>query len=437
MTKKQKIILISFAAVIILFLLWFIFDGVAVEAYKIKSQDAIKGVTVTGMVKSTEDTLVTTNIIGIIEKFYVKEGDYVKKGQLIATLLREEAEGYLESAEGKLYTARWDLENLLTEPRQQEVEIAKSNIIHKQQQLSVLQYTYKRIQADLEYAKLEEKRYKVLEEAGAVTKRESEQKILARRELENSLGETLESGHQIMAEIFQAKENLSLTIQKIKKEQINSAKGQVYSAQGDVKASEGNLYKYIIRAPVSGIVVDRILHTGDAVSPTSPIVRLVVPEKRYLSMDAEENETEFIKSGQEAFAVFDAYPDKIFKCSVFQTAKMVNPSTGTFETKLTIPKERVKIVVGMTVDATIITNKLKNTIIIPADYLIQKKEEAAYVFKKVGFWAVKTPVKVENFDNNRIKIICGLKTGDIILKSLENNKLKNNKHIKITGYFEQ
>jgi len=115
---------------------------------------------------------------------------------------------------------------------------------------------------------------------------------------------------------------------------------------------------------------------------------------------------------------------------------LVNPATGTFETKLTYPDKPVKLKVGMTLDATIITNKFKNIIIIPTDYIIQKKNET-YVFKKFKFWAIKAPIKVENFDNNRTEVISGLKTGDIILKSIEKNKLKNYKHIKITDYSDQ
>lgn len=433
MNKKQKLIFIISSSVLILFLLWFFLDGVAVTAYKVEPKDAIKGITVSGMVRSKEDILVTTNIISSIEKFYIEEGDYVKKGQIIATLQRSEAEGYLESAEGRLMSAEWELRNLLTEPRQQEVAIAKADIEHKQQQLSVLKYTYKKTLADLDYAKLEEERYKDLEEAGAVTKREWEQKVLTKRELENTLGEIEEHTHEVMAQITQAKENLSLTLNKIKTEQIKSAEGKVESAKGDAKASEGNLEKYIIRAPMSGIVVDRILHTGDIASPNSPVVRLVVPEKRVLGMDVEESQMEFIKLGQEALAVFDAYPDRVFKTSVRYVGKMVDASTGTFVTKLYLPKEPVNFLVGMTVDATIITDKRKNVLVVPTEFIFQK-DGKYYVFRKFGFWAKKTYVKTEIFDNGRSIITSGLKKGDVVLKGIKKNKLKNNVHIKIREF---
>ena len=435
MNNKQKIIFITTAVLLILFILWFIFDGVPVEAYKVNRRDTLKGVTVTGIVKSTEDILVTSSIIGNIEKFYIKEGDFVKKGQLIATLIRKTELGAIESAQGKLDTSYWELEDLLTEPREQEVEIAKAEVDKMFQKISVLDYTIKRARIDLADAKIDEERYKTLEEAGAVSKRELEQKTLKRRELENTIGETQEQIHTLNDELKQAKENLSLTIEKIKIQQIKAAEGKLKSAEGESLSAEGNLENSIITAPVSGIITDRILHIGDIASPTSPIVRLIVPEQIYLSMEVEENETEFVKKGQKALAVFDAFPDKVFECSVRDIVKQVNPFTGTFETKLTRPKEKINISVGMTVDATIITGKYKNILVVPTDFITHKNGKT-YVFKKFGFWTHKVYIKTENFDNNRTKIISGLKNGDIILKSLETNKLKDNKHIKIIGYYK-
>jgi len=435
MNKKQKIISITSAVLLILFILWFIFDGVPVEAYKIAPQDAIKGVTVTGTVKSREDTLVASSIIGNIDKFYVKEGDYVKAGQLIATLVRTEQIGDVESALGRFDTAYWELEDLLTEPRQQEVEIAKVEVSKTKQKFSILQFTIRKTKLDLQDAKIDEERYENLEEAGAVSKRELEQKTLKRKELENTLGETQEQIDVSLDEIKQAKEKLSLTIQKIKMQQIKAAKGRVKTALGDTESAKARLDNFVITAPVTGIITDKILHTGDIASPTSPIARLVVPELIYLSMEVEENEMKFIKKGQKAFAVFDAYPDRVFYCSVRDIVKQVNPLTGTFEVKLTKPKENINLDVGMTVDATIITNKYKNIIVIPTDFIIQKDGEI-YVFTQFGFWAQKTYIKIDNFDNNRTKIISGLKKGDIILKSVEKNKLKNNNHIKIIGDYK-
>lgn len=435
MNKKQKILFIYAAILLILFVLWYIFDGISVHAYKVTRQDAVKGVAVTGTVKSTEDTLVTSGIIGVIEKFYIKEGDYVEKNQLIATLIRKEQIGDLESAHGRLDTAFWELEDLLTEPRYQEVEIAKEQVDVAREKIAALKYTLNRNKVDLEDAKIDEERFRQLEKAGAVSKREREQKTLRRRELLATIGEISKQIEQGYSELNQQSQNLSLTINKIKIQTINAAKGKLKSAMGDNKAAEAVLENYLVTAPISGIITKRLLHTGDTISPTSPIVRIIVPDLIYLGMEVEENQIEFIKRGQKALAVFDAYPNKVFNCYVRDIVKQVNPATGTFEVKLTQPSEKIKIDVGMTVDASIITGEYKNAIIIPTEFIVQT-DKGSYVYKKIGFWAWKTYVITENFDNNRTKITSGLNNGDVILKGVEKNKLKNNVHIKIADYYK-
>lgn len=437
MNKKQKI----FASIILLtigLLIWFVFfGGTSAEAYIIKPQNAFKGITVTGRIKSSEDAMVAPDVVGIIEKIYVKEGDYVKKGQIIATMTRDEQVGGLESAQANLRIAEWGLKDLLTEPRKQEVEIAKDRIEYSKHKIELLEHSFERYKVDLEDAKLEQKRYKTLEEAGAVSKRELEQRTLRERELENTLGETKAQINQTEHELEDAKLNLSLTINKIKNEKINIAKSQIDSAAGGVISAKSRLDDYVIKAPISGILVDKLLHTGDISSPSSPIARIVIPKFMYLSMDVEETEMDKVKKGQKAFVIFDAYPDKVFESYVNRIVKQVDPLTGTFEAIINIPEEKIRLLVGMTLDATIIFNEYKNILIAPNDFIVQE-DGNSYVFKKFLNFAVKTPVETEMFDNNRSKIIKGLQKDDIILKSTGElrNKLKNNSNIKITEYIK-
>lgn len=436
MNKKQKKILLIIIVSAGLFLVRFIFfDAVPVEAYKLTVQDAVKGITVTGRVKSEEDVKIASVVTAVIDQYYAEEGDFIEKDQIIAELKREEQEGAFESAEANLQVAEWELKDLLTEPRNQEIEIAKAQVTHAGHRINILEHTLARIEIDLEDANINEERYKALEAAGAVSKRESEQKTLKKRELENTIGEVEGRIHQTFAELDEAKENLNLVIHKVKSEKILAAKGRAASAAGRVKIAKGKLDDYIIKAPVSGILVDIFLYEGDVTSPLVPMARFVNPDLIYLSLDVEETEKAAVKTGQKAFVIFDAYPDKVFKSCVKGIIKQVDPLTGTFETKLNRPDKKIPLVVGMTLDATIISGEYKNALIIPTDFIVNR-DGKNYVFRKFGFLAKKTLIEIERFDNNRTKIIKGLKENDIILKTSDDtkNKLKNNNHIKITGY---
>jgi len=436
MNNKIKIVLIILAIILILLLLFLSLFTREVKAYKAIKNDAIKGITVTGTVKASDDVEVTTRITARLDKLLVSDGDYVKKGDLIAILKRDENLGDLKSAKGRLYTAQSELNNLLTEPREQNVSIARAREREVIQRLQGLHFRLKRNKVDLKDAQREEKRFKALYEAGAVSEREYLQVKLVRDELIQTIGETEEEIDIQHEQLKIAKQDLSLALNNIKPEQIEAAQGRVVSAKGELDSSLAELNNYLIRAPKDGYIADSFLDPGEIVSPSNPVVRLIVEESIYLGADVEENSINLLKKGQKALVIFDAYPEKVFESNIYFLDKLVNPETGTFEAKIKTPyKFSYKLLTGMTFDATIIINSFKNVIILPSDFVF-KEEGNFFVFKKVGFWAKKTIIKAKEFDNGRIRVLSGIEQGDVVLKGLDSQKLKNHQLIKIRKYIE-
>ena len=369
MSLKKKILIVLVFIAVALTTAWFFFGGVDCIALKVKKQDAVKGVTVTGIVKSSEDTQVTTDVTGIIESINVSSGDTVEKGQVLAILNQDEQKGVVKAAQGRLATAR--------------AELARDEV-------------------DLKDAQRDQERYEKLFGLGAVSEREKEQRTLKAQGLEKQFAETQQ---------------------------------QIDAAQGEVVAAQSKLEDFIIKAPISGIITEKYVSTGDVISPSKALFRLVSPQKIYLSMDVEEYELDALHNGQKALVIFDAYPDKVFTEKVYLISKQVNPLTGTFEARLTKPKTDLKILVGMTLDATIVQGEYKNVIIIPTDF-ITEDDNKTYVFVKSGYFAKKTQIKSEIFDNNTVMVLDGLKEGDIILKRMGTGKLKDNEKVKIKEFRE-
>lgn len=367
MNLKVKIFLILIILVLTGLLLWFFFGGVDCIALKVDRKDAVKGITVTGTVKSVEDVDVTTDVTGIIEIIHVKTGEEVVKNQELARLDRDEIKEEVEAARARLEAAQARVDREIVE---------------------------------LEDAELDEKRYKELFEVGAVSKREEEERTLRREKLE---------------------------------EQIKEDKRQIEAAQAELAAAKARLENYIIKAPVSGTVTEKFVSTGDIVSPQQPLLRLVSPEDIYLSTEVEEDELDSVQPEQNALVIFDAYPDRVFTEEVYYVSRQVNPLTGTFEARITKPETETKILVGMTIDATIILKEFKNVLIIPSDFLLEE-DNKTFVFKKVNYFADKTEVVTRIFDNNRVLVEAGLEEGDVILKRMDTGKLKDGTKIKVKEF---
>lgn len=277
------------------------------------------------------------------------------------------------------------------------------DVIAAEAKIQALQEQQQRTRVQYQDALSDEKRYENLYQEGAVSQRDLEERTLRRQELEES---------------------------------IDQIQQEIRAARGELKSVKGKLSDYIIKAPISGIITDSYVSTGDIVTPQQPLFRLVAPETIYLEADVEEDELDSVKTGQKALIIFDAYPDEVFEGKVYLISQEVNPVTGTFEARITRPDSpSYNIYVGMTFDATIIVEEYKNILIIPTDF-IETENSKAYVFKLKNDFAVKKPVKIEFFSNNAVRILQGVKEGEIVLKKDSTGKLKDKEKVKIIEYRE-
>ncbi len=371
MSLKKKIFLIIIILLIILFIAWYLLGGTGSVALEIKRQDAIKGITVTGNVESTEDIQITAEVTARIEEILTETGNSVNKGEVLAYLRREEQIG--------------------------EVTAASANIEALQEQLQRNRVQYQDALSD-------EKRYEDLYEEGAVSKRDLEERTLKRQELEESIDQRLQ---------------------------------EIQAARGELKAAKSRLEDYVIKAPLSGIITDKFVSTGDIVTPQQTLFRLIVPEAIYLEAEVEENELESVEIGQKTLVIFDAYPEEIFEGRVYLISKEVNPVTGTFDARITRPQDtEYSIFVGMTFDATIIAEEYKDILIIPTDF-IETEDSKTYVFKLINDFASKKQVKIEFFNNNAVRVLEGIEEGEIILRKTDTGKLRDNEKVKIIEYRKQ
>jgi len=424
--------------VIIGAIFWFIFGGEPVIAYKVIRQDAVKGITVTGTVTARDSVNISPRITARIKKLFVKENDYVKQGELLAILDDTQARGELESARGTLQQSQANLQNVLTEPRTQNLEIARAQVQEAQALITTEEQELQRRRIELADAISNESRLRQLYSQGAVSFREYEQARLQRSQIEQTIEYSKELIKQNRLKLQQARENLSLVQEGAKTAEIEEARARVQSSKGNVLTAIGNLEDYKLYSPVDGYVATLYLDPGNISSPTEPIFRIITNDRLKIEAIVEEDQLDSVRLGQKVYIVFDAYPDKIFSSKIIEVIQDVDPITGTFTIETGIPKsDKTKFVSGMTSDVTIVVNEMKNILIVPSDF-VNKENGRQFVFVEKNGITKKTYITAKTFDNNRTRIIHGLKEGDIIVKSThENKKLRPSQRIKIQEYYKQ
>jgi len=330
-------------------------------------------------------------IPGKVERLRANIGDFVKKGQIIAELEKDELKAAIEKRKAELSRA---LVNLAAEETLGPIELEKAEA------------EWKRLKSihDLEAAKYE--RHAVLFKEDIKSKQILEQTreelLVAKKELEASL------------------KTLELTKNRFN-EDLKRLKAEVEIARAALKIAEVELSYATLRAPISGIIASVSTQEGEtvAVGLSAPtFVTIIDLDRLQVETYVDEVDIGKIKVGQkatftvEAFPSIDIegevvgiYPKALLKENVVfynVVIKSTKPSSAALRPE-------------MTANVSIILESREDVLLVPAKS-VKKSGGANFVYVLKKGKPVRREVRVGWKQGQFIEIIEGLKEGDEVLE---------------------
>jgi multidrug resistance efflux pump len=191
-----------------------------------------------GYVIARNQVEVGSKITGRVVSLETKEGDFIRQGQVIARLDDYEVAAQVRQWQANLAAARARLAELEAGSRPQEIDRAKAEM--------------ERTEADLKNAEVNLRRTERLVQSGV-----SHQQLLDDARARYNMA---------VAANRAAKENYELARIGPRQEAIELARAQVHQADAELAFAQAQLENTIIRAPVSGTVLDRYVDLGEMVT---------------------------------------------------------------------------------------------------------------------------------------------------------------------------
>lgn len=187
-----------------------------------------------------------------------------------------------------------------------------------------------------------------------------------------------------------------------------------------------------IKAPLTGVISQRPVETGETVLIGSHIATIIKPEKLYIKATIDEVDAERVSLGQDVAIIIDAFPGRTFDGKVIRISPIVlgvKQETRTFEVRVGFNEKEKGIKPGMSADIEIVIDTLKNVIYVPAHTVIERKgKKMVYIID--GKRARLIPVEIGMGTWNYIEIKKGLKEGDIIVMNPDAPELKDRSRIR-------
>ncbi len=184
----------------------------------------------------------------------------------------------------------------------------------------------------------------------------------------------------------------------------------------DIALKFGNLY-----SPIDGIVTE-VDAPQIGVNITAATGTFTVADFNDISfkIDVDEVDIGKILPGQMVDIKLDAYPEKTFFGAVSKIGFTSTTTSGggtAFPVEVKFPDNTdLRFKIGMNGDAEIVVRDVRNTIIIPAQFINEEdSKKFVYVLKKAGKSYEKRVIKTGIETDDAVEILEGLKQGEIVM----------------------
>ncbi len=388
-------------------------DDLEVETEKVAKRTIFQTVSANGKIQPELEVKISSDVSGEVVELMVKEGETVKKGQILARVNPDIYQSNMERMVAALNSAKANLANSLARLQQTKSRFVNDSINFF--------------------------RNKKLYDQGAISQAEFENVKTA---YETSRGE------------------VNAAFQSVKAAEFNVA-----SSEASLKEAKDNLGKTTIMAPVDGRIIKLNIEKGERVVGTSQMAgteMMVLASSNEMEVSVEVNESDIVRVSlnDTAWVEVDAYRNRKFKGIVTEIAHSAN-TIGISADQVTNFVVKVRILQdsyadmnnpfrrGMSATVEIITDRAFDAVSVPIQAVTtrsdsafkerkkkeegeetdgglivtedkkSKKEEAAKVQECVFVYengkAKLVKVKVGIQDDNYIQILEGLKDGDEVI----------------------
>jgi HlyD family secretion protein len=307
----------------------------------------------TGIV-TTDQVIVSPEIQGRLQRLFVKEGDSVTNGQLLAVIQPQEWKADLEYYASGVAQSSAQIAQAQADLKYQEIQTS-NQIRQAEATLASTEAQRTQAEADLESARLTFERERDLFQRGVESQQAFDQARTANDSARAHLDSLDKQVQAARAAVALAESNVEQVAARRAALEASIHQKSAASAQKD-KATVRLDYT-LVRAPIDGIVDTRAALEGEVVNPGQAIVTLINQDNLWIRADVEETYIDRIHIGDRLKVRLPSGVERegtVFYRSVdadYATQRDVSRSKRdikTFDTRLRCDNRDRSLAVGMT-----------------------------------------------------------------------------------------
>lgn len=353
-------------------------------------------VSTNGKVEPLENFEAHAPIGTTVKKLFVREGDHVKKGQLLVQLNDAKAHSQAAQAKAQVLAADADLSGIQSGGNREEVLTLESQIVKA------------RADSDTAQRNLDALRHLQQENAA-------------------SPGEIKVAEDQVQ----RANADLNLVLQKQKgrysQPEINRVEAQKSQAQAAYTAAEDVLSELNIRAPFDGIVYSLPVLQGAYVNPGDLVLQEADLAKVRVRAFVDEPDIGRLAPGDKIDVTWDAMPERTWHGTVTVTPAVIklHGTRNVGETTCIVDNHDFKLLPNVNVGVTIITAEHRDVLTVPRE-AVRQEDSKTYVYQIVNNELRQRYIQTSISNLTEVEVTGGLTENALVALGPTNSKPLHN-----------
>ena len=192
----------------------------------------------------------------------------------------------------------------------------------------------------------------------------------------------------------------------------SAAQAQTSAARAQSQAASNSLSDTVIYSPMDGVVLKKVMNSGETVAAGTPIAVVGTNDKMWVRVGVPDSYINSIQKGQSA--VIHVYGlDEPIEGTVDEVGALADTTTRTFTVNILADNSDSLLKSGMICSTDIILSD-ESKVLVPVDSVISLPEGDS-VFVLEGDKVRETAVTTGEISGDKIEVMSGLKPGDMLV----------------------
>lgn len=314
--------------------------------------------------------------------------------------------------------ARLDADLLTVDVNQAQAELRarQSEVAQARAAVSDAQTALEAARVRLQQAQTDADRLAKLAADGAISMQEAEQAQL-----------TVDTGQQVLKS---AQEQI-----RTRQEAVNAAEGRVKAQQAVVDQTQERLSYAIVRSPLSGVVIERLVEAGDYAESGDELMQIGDLSSIKVRVEVSDRDLSQVFVGQPVQVQLDAFPNQPVAGRITRIAPAADPASRLVPVEVKIANESGRIGSGLLARVTL-EGEGSDRVSIPKDALDVAAAARPTIYVVTNLNGDEATVENRTLEigretNDRVEVLSGLRPGETFV-TRSNGELSDGQTVRLS-----